>query len=94
MVRAGWIPRLWEWGPQCRHHIEQALNRAGVHLNEIQLLELNEAFTHSTLGVMRELASQYGLNQAWFEERTNVKGGAIALRASIGGFWRGAFLQP
>jgi len=49
----------------------QALERAGLTLDDMDLVEVNEAFAAQYLAVEREL----GLNP----ERTNVDGGAIAI---------------
>jgi acetyl-CoA acetyltransferase family protein len=49
----------------------QALERAGLRLSDIALVEVNEAFAAQYLAVEKEL----GLDR----ERTNVNGGAIAL---------------
>jgi acetyl-CoA acyltransferase 2 len=49
----------------------KALERAGMTLNQIDLIEVNEAFAAQYLAVEREL----GLDRS----RTNVNGGAIAL---------------
>ena len=54
----------------------KALERAGLTLDEIGLIELNEAFAVQSLAVMREL----GMNP----EITNVNGGAIALGHPLG----------
>jgi acetyl-CoA acetyltransferase family protein len=54
----------------------QALNRAGLELHELDLVEINEAFAAQYLAVEREL----GLDR----ERTNVNGGAVALGHPIG----------
>jgi acetyl-CoA acetyltransferase family protein len=54
----------------------KALSRAGLTLDEIGLVELNEAFAVQSLAVMQEL----GLP----EEITNVNGGAIALGHPLG----------
>jgi acetyl-CoA C-acetyltransferase len=56
--------------------IPKALEKAGVRLEEIELIELNEAFAAQSLAVVREL----GLDLA----KTNVNGGAIALGHPIG----------
>jgi len=56
--------------------VPKALKLAGLSLQEIRLVELNEAFAAQGLAVMREL----GLN----EEITNVNGGAIALGHPLG----------
>jgi len=54
----------------------KALSRAGLNLEQIGLVELNEAFAVQSLAVMKEL----GLP----EEITNVNGGAIALGHPLG----------
>jgi acetyl-CoA acetyltransferase len=51
--------------------IRQALERAGLTLDEMDLVEVNEAFAPQYMAVEKEL----GLDP----ERTNVNGGAIAL---------------
>ncbi len=56
--------------------IPKALERAGLNLSEIQLIELNEAFAAQSLAVIREA----GLNP----EILNVNGGAIALGHPLG----------
>jgi acetyl-CoA acyltransferase len=56
--------------------IPKVLKLAGMSLQEIGLIELNEAFAAQSLAVIREL----GLNQ----EITNVNGGAIALGHPLG----------
>lgn len=56
--------------------IPKALKLAGLRLDQIDLIELNEAFAAQSLTVIREL----GLNT----EITNVNGGAIALGHPLG----------
>jgi acetyl-CoA acyltransferase len=56
--------------------IPKALKLAGLKLDDIDLIELNEAFAVQSLAVMREL----GMNQ----EIVNVNGGAIALGHPLG----------
>jgi len=56
--------------------IPKALKRAGLTLDQIGLIELNEAFAAQVLAVIREL----GLDP----ERINVNGGAIALGHPLG----------
>ncbi len=71
---AGVDPRLMGMGPVPA--IQRVLAKAGLRLQEIELVELNEAFAAQSLAVMREL----GLDPAI----TNVNGGAIALGHPIG----------
>ncbi len=64
--------------------IKDALDRADMKLEEIDLLELNEAFAVQSLGVMKELAENHNVTQEWFDDRTNVNGGAIAIGHPLG----------
>lgn len=54
----------------------KALERAGLRTNQLDLVEINEAFASQSLACMREL----GLDAA----KTNVNGGAIALGHPLG----------
>jgi acetyl-CoA C-acetyltransferase len=54
----------------------KALKKAGWSLNDVDLIELNEAFAVQAVAVMREL----GVDPA----RVNVNGGAVALGHAIG----------
>jgi acetyl-CoA C-acetyltransferase len=56
--------------------IRKLLDRAGVSLEEVDLLEVNEAFAAQVLAVAGELA--------WDPDRVNVNGGAIALGHPLG----------
>ena len=56
--------------------VRKALQRAGLSLADIDLVELNEAFAAQALAVAREL----GLDPA----RVNTRGGAVALGHPIG----------
>jgi 3-oxoadipyl-CoA thiolase len=71
---AGVDPRVMGIGPIPA--VRKLLERAGVSLAEIDLIELNEAFASQSLAVVREL----GLD----EERVNVNGGAIAIGHPLG----------
>ena len=64
--------------------IRKALKHANLSLKDIDLIELNEAFAAQSLGVIKELCSEHGLTKEWFDERTNVNGGAIALGHPVG----------
>lgn len=67
-------PRIMGIGPV--DAVPKALNNAGMKLNDINLVELNEAFASQSLAVIREL----GLDQ----EKVNVNGGAIAMGHPLG----------
>jgi 3-oxoadipyl-CoA thiolase len=56
--------------------VPNALRNAGLSLDEIDLIELNEAFASQVLACARELGIE--------EERLNVNGGAIALGHPLG----------
>ncbi len=56
--------------------VQLVLKRAGWERDEVELFELNEAFSVQALGVMKEL----GLDQA----KVNVNGGAVAIGHPIG----------
>jgi acetyl-CoA C-acetyltransferase len=56
--------------------MRRAVDRAGMTLGDLDVVELNEAFASQSLAVVREL----GLDPA----RVNVHGGAIALGHPIG----------
>jgi acetyl-CoA acyltransferase len=56
--------------------IPKALNRSGIRIDDIGLIELNEAFAAQSLAVLKES----GLNP----EIVNVNGGAIALGHPLG----------
>lgn len=59
---------------------KKALDRAGLDLRDIDLVEINEAFASVVLAWKKEL----GLEDDWFDERVNVHGGAIALGHPLG----------
>ncbi len=61
-----------------------ALKKADLKLEDINLFELNEAFAAQSIGVVKELAKQHGVTEEWIMERTNVNGGAIAIGHPIG----------
>ena len=58
----------------------KALERAGLEIGDIDLVEINEAFATVVLAWKKEL----GLEDAWFEDHVNVHGGAIALGHPLG----------
>jgi len=64
--------------------IRRVLERSGLQLSQMDLIELNEAFAAQSLGVVRELAHAHDLTEAQILSRTNVNGGAIALGHPVG----------
>ena len=71
---AGVHPRIMGIGPVAA--IPKVLKQAGMKLEDIDLIELNEAFASQSLAVIREL----NLDPA----RVNINGGAIALGHPLG----------
>jgi len=71
---AGVDPRVMGIGPIPA--VRKLLERSGVAVDQLDLVELNEAFASQSLVVIREL----GLD----EEKVNVNGGAIALGHPLG----------
>jgi acetyl-CoA acyltransferase len=75
----GCLPEEMGMGPVTA--IPKALKRAGLTIDQIGLIELNEAFAAQVLAVLRELARN------GFEidpDRININGGAIALGHPLG----------
>ena len=71
---AGVPPRIMGIGPLIA--IPKVLKMSGIHQNDIDLIELNEAFASQSLAIIRELK----LNP----DIVNVNGGAIALGHPLG----------
>jgi 3-oxoadipyl-CoA thiolase len=71
---AGVDPRVMGIGPVPA--VRKLLERTGVSVDQLDLVELNEAFASQSLAVIQEL----GLD----EEKVNVNGGAIAIGHPLG----------
>lgn len=71
---AGCDPEIMGIGPVPATQI--ALRKAGMKVDDLDLIEINEAFAGQTLAVAKEL----GINQ----EKLNVNGGAISLGHPLG----------
>ncbi|HMI03008.1 MAG TPA: acetyl-CoA C-acyltransferase [Pedobacter sp.] len=71
---AGVPPRIMGIGPI--YAIPKALKQAGLTLDQLELIELNEAFASQSLAIIRTL----GLDT----DKLNVNGGAIALGHPLG----------
>jgi acetyl-CoA C-acetyltransferase len=74
MAAVGTEPAIMGIGPVPA--VKKALQRAGLKINDIGLIELNEAFASQSIACIREL----GLD----ETKVNVNGGAIALGHPLG----------
>ncbi len=73
-VSAGVHPRVMGIGPV--EAVPKVLQRAGMNLGDIDLIELNEAFASQSLAVIRELGVDPSI--------VNINGGAIALGHPLG----------
>jgi 3-oxoadipyl-CoA thiolase len=71
---AGVDPRVMGIGPVPA--VRKLLDRTGVSIDEVDLVELNEAFASQSVAVARELGLEEG--------RLNVNGGAIAIGHPLG----------
>jgi acetyl-CoA acetyltransferase len=71
---AGVPPRIMGLGPVPA--VNKAMERAGLAVGDLDLVEINEAFAVQTLAVMHELGISHAI--------TNVNGGAIALGHPLG----------
>jgi 3-oxoadipyl-CoA thiolase len=71
---AGVDPRVMGIGPVPA--VRKLLDRAGIGVGDLDLVELNEAFASQSVAVIRDL----GLD----EDRVNVNGGAIAIGHPLG----------
>ena len=76
MATAGVEPRIMGYGPVPA--VKRLLERTGVSLDEIDVIELNEAFAAQALACMRDLGI------ADDDPRVNPNGGAIALGHPLG----------
>jgi acetyl-CoA C-acetyltransferase len=71
---AAWGPAYLPYTPQMA--ADKALKKAGMTINDVDLVEINEAFASVTLISARRLGVDL--------ERVNVNGGAVALGHPIG----------
>lgn len=80
--QGGVEPSLMGLGPTPAIH--NALKMAKLKLQEIDVLELNEAFAAQSLGVMHELVQEHHISKEELMAKTNPNGGAIALGHPVG----------
>ncbi|MDO8319147.1 3-oxoadipyl-CoA thiolase [Rhodoferax sp.] len=76
MAAAGVAPRIMGFGPVPA--VRKVLAKAGLRLDQMDVIELNEAFAAQSLAVLRDL----GLKDD--EARVNPNGGAIAMGHPLG----------
>jgi acetyl-CoA C-acetyltransferase len=73
---AGVAPRIMGYGPVPA--VQKALDRAGLTLKDIDVIEINEAFASQVLACLR------GLEVPFDDSRVNMNGGAIAIGHPLG----------
>jgi acetyl-CoA C-acetyltransferase len=64
--------------------VANVLKKANMKLEQMEVLELNEAFAAQSLGVVKQLSEDHAVDADFFKERCNLNGGAIALGHPIG----------
>lgn len=76
---SGCAPEIMGIGPV--EASKKALERAGLSMKDIDIVELNEAFAAQSLAVLKEMANQ---GMAIDPKKLNVDGGAIAIGHPLG----------
>ncbi|HHX07398.1 MAG TPA: acetyl-CoA C-acetyltransferase [Erysipelothrix sp.] len=80
--QGGVDPKVMGLGPTPA--IKMALEQAQLTLDDMEVIELNEAFAAQSLGVVHELVETFGVDKDALLAKTNILGGAIALGHPIG----------
>lgn len=81
-AQTGLDPQIMGLGPVSA--VTQALAKAELSIENIDLFELNEAFAAQALGVVHGLADQHSIKSEAILDKANVNGGAIALGHPLG----------
>jgi acetyl-CoA C-acetyltransferase len=80
--QAGVDPKFMGLGPVGA--IKNVLRRAELTLEDVDLIELNEAFAAQSIGVIKELSNDLNVSEQSIYDKTNVNGGAIAIGHPVG----------
>lgn len=81
-AQVGIDPAFMGLGPA--YAIEKLLKNNDKHLNDIDILEVNEAFAAQSLGVFEILKETYDVSDEILNEKINVNGSSIALGHPVG----------
>ena len=81
-AQSGLEPEIMGLGPV--EAVTQALSKADISANDVDVYELNEAFAAQALGVIHQLADVHNVPVGSILEKANVNGGAIALGHPLG----------
>jgi len=82
---AGVDPTIMGRGPVPATEI--AMNKANLSLQDMDLVELNEAFAAQSLAVYKEWQDNWGVNDEWLDQHVNMWGGSNCIRTPLGGKW-------
>lgn len=80
--QGGVSPKVMGLGPVPA--IINAVKHANIKLEDIDIFELNEAFAAQSMGVVRQLSQHFNVEEKQIFDKTNPKGGAIALGHPLG----------
>ena len=64
--------------------VQKLMEKVNLPFEDIDLIELNEAFAVQSIAVVREWSRIFKVSEDHIKERLNVNGGAIALGHPIG----------
>ncbi|WP_136487685.1 acetyl-CoA C-acetyltransferase [Vibrio sp. H11] len=81
-AQTGIDPRVMGLGPV--NAVTQALEKAELDIDQVELFELNEAFAAQALGVVHGLCAEHNVTPESILDKANVNGGAIALGHPLG----------
>ncbi|EGA69759.1 putative acyltransferase [Vibrio sinaloensis DSM 21326] len=81
-AQSGLDPQIMGLGPV--EAVSNALVKADLSTQDIDLYELNEAFAAQALGVIHKLAQEQNVSVSSIFDKANVNGGAIALGHPLG----------
>ena len=81
-AQTGLDPKVMGLGPV--DSVTNALKKAELSIEDMDLYELNEAFAAQALGVVHKLAEEHNVSTSSILDKANVNGGAIALGHPLG----------
>ena len=81
-VSVGCSPETMGLGPF--YAIEELLNRTKLNIKDIDVFEINEAFSSQILGCFKMMEEKYKLNQEYFIQKTNLNGSGLGLGHPLG----------
>ena len=64
--------------------VKIAMDKVGLTMKDMDVVELNEAFAGQSIAVLREWEEMWGIDKAWCDKHINLWGGAIAIGHPLG----------